>query len=122
MRLKSLERLSTDHIVGSPFFALHARTFLSQSNIFASARIGNFDDARRSNADANACETRRSERNVCITSNDASIVVRDVRAAPRGVAQIDRNNLRHVIGELTVFSKTPVHAQRGQGLFLKRGR
>jgi len=75
---------------------------LSQRNIFASTRIGNFDDARRSNADANARETRRSERNVFITSNDASIVARDARDAPRGVAQIDRNILRHVIGELTV--------------------
>ena len=68
------------------FFALHAHTFLSQRNIFASTRIGNFDDARRSNADANA----------------ASIVAHDVRGAARGVAQIDRNILRHVIGELTV--------------------
>ena len=75
---------------------------MSQRNIFASTRIGNFDDARRSNADANARETRRIERNIFITSNDASIVARDVRAAPRGVAQIDRNILRHVIGELTV--------------------
>jgi len=48
-------------------------------------------------------ETRRSERNVFITSNDASIVARDARGAPRGVAQIDRNILRHVIGELTVL-------------------
>ena len=103
-RLKSLERLSMDHIVSlarvfdalrrrtrdflnprQPFFALHARTLLSQRNIFASARIGNFDDARRSNANANARETRRNERNVFITSNDASIVA---RGAPRGVAQI----------------------------------
>ena len=58
---------------------------MSQRNIFASTRIGNFDDARRSNADANA----------------ASIVAHDVRGAARGVAQIDRNILRHVIGELT---------------------
>jgi hypothetical protein len=75
---------------------------LSQRNIFASTRIGNFDDARRSNADANARKTRRSERNVFITSNAASIVAHDVRGAARGVAQIDRNILRHVIGELTV--------------------
>jgi len=54
-------------------------------------------------------ETRRSERNIFITSNDASIVARDVRAAPRGVAQIDRNILRHVIGELTV----PMHRRIG---------
>jgi len=80
---------------------------LSQRYIFASVRIGNFDDARRSNDAANACETRRSERNTFVTSNDASIVARDVRGAPRGVAQIGRYILWHVIGELTVlvFSK-----------------
>ena len=75
---------------------------MSQRYIFASVRIGNFDDARRSNDGANACETRRSERNIFVTSNDASIVARDVRGAPRGVAQIGRYILWHVIGELTV--------------------
>jgi len=38
-----------------------------------------------------------------ITSNDASIVACDVRGAARGVAQIERYILRHVIGELTVI-------------------
>ena len=46
----------------------------------ASTRIGNFDDALRSNADANARDTGRSERNVFITSNDASIVIAARRA------------------------------------------
>ena len=75
---------------------------MSQRYIFDSAEIGNFDDARRSNADADAHETRKNERDVYITSNDASIVARGVRSAPRGVAQIDRYVLRHVIGEPTV--------------------
>jgi hypothetical protein len=56
---------------------------------------GNFDDARRSNADANARETRRSERHVFITANDASSVARGVRGAPRGVAQIEWYILWH---------------------------
>ena len=76
---------------------------MSEWDIFELTCNGNFDDARRSNADANARETRRSERNVFIASNDASIVARDVRGAPRGVAQIDRNILRHVIGDPTVL-------------------
>ena len=85
-----------------PLFCPRARAFLSQRYIFDSAEIGNFDDARRSNADADAHETWKSERNVYITSIDASIVARGVRCAPRGVAQIDRYVLRHVIGEPTV--------------------
>lgn len=39
------------------------------------------------------------------TSNDASSVARGVRCAPRGVAQIKWDILRHVIGEPTVVYK-----------------
>ena len=39
---------------------------------------------------------------VRVRERSASIVAHVVRDAPRGVAQIDRNILRHVIGELTV--------------------
>ena len=88
-----------------PLFCPRARAFLSQRYIFDSAEIGNFDDARRSNADADAHETRNGERDAYITSNDASIVARGARCAPRGVAKIDRYVLRHVIyyiGEPTV--------------------
>ena len=85
-------------------FFFRARTFLSGWDIFEVTCNGNFDDARRSNAGANARETRRCKSNPFITSNDASSVARNVRCAPRGVAQIKWDILRHVIGEPTVGS------------------
>ena len=58
----------------------------------------------RTHAGANARETRRCKSNPFITSNDASSVARNVQCAPRGVAQIKWDILRHVIGEPTVGS------------------
>ena len=42
-----------------------SRCILSEWDIFESTCNGSFDDARRSNAGATACETRRHERNYC---------------------------------------------------------
>ena len=58
--------------------------------------IGDFDDASRSNTDAR--ESRTSDRNVCSTRNDASIV-------GRGVAKIHRSVFGHVSREPTVVHK-----------------
>ena len=46
---------------------------------------------------------------VRVRERSASIVAHVVRDAPRGVAQIDRNILRHVIGELTVECNNTKH-------------
>jgi len=84
-------------------------TFLSQRYIFASVRIGNFDDARRSNDEANY-EAKSIERLSAKLGGAKEIYLlhrmmrRPSRAtcAARGVAQIDRYILRRVIGELAV--------------------
>ena len=91
---------------GQSFFSFRALTFLSRWDIFELTCNGNFDDARRSNASANARETRRRKRNACITSNDAFFVAYGVRCVPRGVAQIKWDILRHVVGDPTVASKS----------------
>ena len=77
--------------------------FLSQRYIFASVRIGNFDDARRSNDEANY-EAKSIERLSAKLGGAKEIYLlhRTTRRSSRGVAQIDRYILRRVIGELTV--------------------
>jgi hypothetical protein len=96
------DRLFSSLNPGQSFFSFRALTFLSRWDIFELTCNGNFDDARRSNASANARETRRRKRNARITSNDAFFVAHGVRCAPRGVAQIKWDILRHVVGDPTV--------------------